>query len=341
MPATRPDKLPPIDVGAWVRVGGRIQGRADPSKLNDQQMDTVYGELHAGGKIHKNVGVTLNLNASALGGKAGIMDAIISFDFADPIHLWAGQLLVPVDRSNFSGPFFMIPWNYPGFLTVGPTTVVMAPIEGPAGRNTGAVVWGDFGEGAFKYFAGAFDGGDVNKDPLISGRLNLALIGKEPGLWGNSSYFGEKNVVAIGMGAQYMKNGSTAPAATPPAVTPAPDDYSEVNADVLAEFKVGEGGWVTGEAAYYHFGGANAGIKDSMYILGAYATPTVGFGNLQPMVRYQMGKGDNQTVWNLDAYIGYLIKGPALRATFGVQHVDLDNNLVGNAVQIGAQAIFF
>jgi len=34
MPATRPDKLPPIDVGAWVRVGARIQGR-DPKKLDD------------------------------------------------------------------------------------------------------------------------------------------------------------------------------------------------------------------------------------------------------------------------------------------------------------------
>src|SRR5947208_977283 len=51
MPATRPDKLPPIDVGAWVRVGARIQGR-DPKKLDDQSMDTAYGELHAGGKVH-------------------------------------------------------------------------------------------------------------------------------------------------------------------------------------------------------------------------------------------------------------------------------------------------
>jgi hypothetical protein len=235
----------------------------------------------------------------------------------------------------------MIPWNYPGILSVGAKTVFMLPREGPSGRNTGADIWGDFGEGAFKYFVGAFDNGDVKTNPLISGRVNVALIGKEPGLWGNSSYFGDKDVVAIGVGGQYERKGSTAQPATPPAVTPDPDDYSEVNADVLAEFKVGDGGWVTGEAAYYHFSGANEGIKDSMYILAAYATPSVGFGNIQPMVRYQMGKGDNQKVWNLDAYLGYLIKGPALRATFGVQHVDLDNGLVGNAVQLGAQAIFF
>ena len=58
------------------------------------------------------------------------MDAIISFDPMDEFHVWAGHLLVPVDRANASGPFFMIPWNYPGFLTVGATTLVTAPHGG-------------------------------------------------------------------------------------------------------------------------------------------------------------------------------------------------------------------
>ena len=52
MPATRADKLPPIDVGAWLRIGARFQG-PDPKKLNDQSMESIYGELHAGGKIDK------------------------------------------------------------------------------------------------------------------------------------------------------------------------------------------------------------------------------------------------------------------------------------------------
>ncbi|HSS37994.1 MAG TPA: hypothetical protein VLT58_04435, partial [Polyangia bacterium] len=106
MPATRPDALPPIDVGAWLRVGGKFQGQ-DPSKVNDWHMDYAYVELHAGGKVHKNVGVTLNLNANMLDFKSGsigngtavaVEDAIISFDFYDEFHVWAGHLLVPVDR---------------------------------------------------------------------------------------------------------------------------------------------------------------------------------------------------------------------------------------------------
>ncbi len=134
-------------------------------------MDNAYVELHAGGKITKNVGVTLNLNANwagynTTGASTGVAveDAIVSFDFMDEFHLWAGHLLVPVDRSNASGPFFMIPWNYPGFFT-GP--FVGAPAEGPSGRNNGAVIWGDISGGKFSYFAGVFDNGNVATEPVL------------------------------------------------------------------------------------------------------------------------------------------------------------------------------
>src|SRR3954468_8068833 len=70
MPATRPDVLPPIDVGAWLRAGSSFQSATDPSKINDWHMDNAYVELHAGGKITKNVGVTLNLNANITSGSA-------------------------------------------------------------------------------------------------------------------------------------------------------------------------------------------------------------------------------------------------------------------------------
>jgi hypothetical protein len=347
MPATRPDKLPPIDVGAWVRVGARFQG-ADPKKLDDQSMDSVYGELHAGGKIHKNVSVTLNLNANGLAGTAGIEDAIIGFDFADPFHLWVGQLLVPADRANGAGPFFMIPWNYPGFFTVGQTTVAALPAEGPSGRNAGGVVWGEFMEGTLKYFLGAFNAADATKTPLYSGRLNLALIGKEPGFWGNASYFGDKDVLALGLSGQFQRNGSVG---DPPknaagmAIGPAPlSDYSEFSADLFGEFKVGDG-WVTGEADYYHYSGDFNPIKNSFFVMAAFASPTVGIGHIQPMVRYQGAKEELPTetvdISAIDIGLAYLIKGPALRATATYQHVDLGHDVVGNSLQLGAQAIFF
>ena len=153
-------------------------------------MDNAYVELHAGGKVHKKVGVTLNLvsNMQSLfnapgsdmmtegGSYVAVEDAIISFDFMDEFHLWAGHLLVPVDRSNASGPFFMLPWNYPGFFTAQPNgSGVAAPAEGPFGRNNGAVVWGDIAGGKFSYFAGAFDNANLASSPLFSGKLRVAL----------------------------------------------------------------------------------------------------------------------------------------------------------------------
>jgi hypothetical protein len=349
MPATREEKLPPIDVGAWVRAAGRLQG-SKPKNLDGAAVDTAYVELHAGGKVRKEVSVTLNLNASALAGAAGIEDAIIGFDFADPIHLWIGQLLVPVDRANFSGPFFMIPWNYPGFISVGGPPVVLAPMEGPAGRNTGGSIWGNDPDGKVKYAVGVFLPAAPSGTALLSGRISTALIGKETGYFGNETFFGDQDIVSIGIGGQYKKDGSVGqapmmpmpPPVPPIAPVPAPtDNYSEFNADALAEFKYGGGGWVSLDGAYYHFGGQYQTFKDAFYVTAAIATPKVGVGNIQPMVRYQLGSGDGPKAWAIDAAVAYLIKGPALRAMVNFEHADIGNGAEANMVQFGAQAIFF
>jgi hypothetical protein len=350
MAATRPDVLPPIDVGAWTRVGGIFQG-SNPSKMNDWHMDNAYVELHAGGKITKKVGVTLDLNANMLsfggapatasasaqvGSTVAVEDAIISFDFADEFHVWAGHLLVPVDRSNASGPFFMIPWNYPGFFAG-----VSAPKEGPSGRNNGTVVWGDISGGKLTYLAGVFDNADIGTSPLYSGRVRLALLDPEPGFWGNGSYFGDKDLLTIGVGGQFQKHGSASMAGD--------KDYADINADALFEKKIPGGGWVTGEGAYYHYNVADGNVSDSFYVLAAYASPTVGVGNIQPMVRYQWEKVKADTgtkPWNLDIGLSYLVKGPALRVLATYSHTALGAfgsgaDTTANSIQLGAQAIFF
>jgi hypothetical protein len=330
---TEPKKLPPIGVAAWLRADVTFQGQDDPKKLNDQQF-TPYGELHAGGKIHENVSVTLNLNAGGVGGGVGIEDAIIGFDLRDEFHVWVGQLLVPVDRANYGGPFFAIPWNYTG-------AIGFVPHEGPSGRNAGLSVWGDLEGGKFKYVLGAFDGGGEDESILFSGRLQYDFIGTEPGYFGNASYFGDKDIVALGVGAQYQKDGESSGGATPDT-----DDYVEVNADLLAEMKLAGGGWVTGEGGLYVTGGDYPGFgKTAFYLTGAYATPKVGVGNIQPMLRFQYGKGDDDAkVWSIDAAVSYLIMGPALRLVGNFQHVKTDNGATAveaNSLTFGAQAIFF
>lgn len=337
------EKLPSIDVGAWLRVGLRFQNPNEPKKLNDQYFDTTYGELHLSGKVHKKVSYTLNFNADGSHKSANLLDAIIGLDFADEFHIWGGQLLVPVDRSNFSGPFFMIPWSYPGIYTVGSTTAFILPREGAYGRNVGSSVWGDIEKGTFKYYAGIFnlDSSAAAQSPLFSGRLALAALGKEPGYYGSSTYYGEQDIVAIGVGGQYQKHGSTLSDATGTVTNR--DDYAQVNADLLAEFRLGDSGVITGEAAFYHFGGDYEPADNTFFVLASFLTPEVGVGKLQPMVRYQWAR-ENTTktkVSQIDAFVSYVIKGYTLRATAGFQHTDLDNGVEGNAIQIGLQTIQF
>jgi hypothetical protein len=345
MAATRPDVLPPIDVGAWSRVSSIFQGHGqDINKLNDWHMDNAYVELHAGGKITKKIGVTLNLNANMAdygtaggGGAVALEDAIISFDLLDEFHVWAGHLLVMVDRDNSSGPFFMIPWNYPGFFG----NHVGAPAEGPSGRNNGVNVWGDISGGVLTYFAGVYDNGNVESSPLFSGRLRLALLDKETGFWGNGSYFGDKDILSFDVGGQFQKHGSTTAAGD--------KDYTDINVDGLFEKKIPGGSWFTADAAYYHYGVNDGGVSNFYYGLLAFASPTVGVGNIQPMVRYQgetVKANTGKNPWNLDAAVAYLIKGPALRLNVTYSHTNFGTVMPGvqdsaNSVQLGAQAIFF
>jgi hypothetical protein len=199
---------------------------------------------------------------------------------------------------------------------------------------------------------GVFDNGNVNVSPLYSGRVSMAFIGKEPGFWGNASYFGDQNVLALIVGGQYQKNGASFVDA---AMVNHQANYGDFNLDLLAEFK-GGGGWLTGEGAYYHFGVSEANptaVKDTFFLLGAYASPVVGYGNIQPMVRFQWANtvglpgADTTGAWNLDFGLAYLIKGPALRliATYG--HTSIPDLTTGtgsvsaNAIQLSAQGIFF
>jgi hypothetical protein len=341
------EKLPPIDVGAWLRVGARIQGSTDPKKLNDQSIDTAYAELHLSGKVDPKVSWTLNFNANGLAGTAGIMDAIIGLDPIDEFHVWAGQLLVPSDRANFSGPFFMSPWNYPGVYSVGGNFAFVGPQgERRAGRDVGGVVWGDFGKGLFKYYAGVFnlDKGDVSGSPLFTARLNFAPIGKEPGFYHNGTYYGSQNILAIGVAAQSQKNGSVLPGdpnATPP-VAPNYSNFSDFMADALAEFQVGDAGVISGEGAFYHFTGDYNPADNAFLLLASYLTPKVGVGKIQPMVRYQQAKKKGQDAMSIiDADLGYVIHDAQLRAMVGFQHTKMSSSVEGNAIQIGLQTIFF
>ncbi len=314
-----------LEVHAWGRVGTVIQGGTDPSKLNDISQNAELDILMAG-KIHPIVGWQANLVATygggsmdgadvgligtpPTGGRTGlaILDLHGKLEFNDAFNLWVGRMLVPSDRSNFSGPWFMAAWNYPGFYVSGAGPI--GPKQGFFGRNDGATAFGWFAEGMAKYYLGVFDLHDIGASPLFTGRFNLALRTKEPGFYHSSTYYG-KEVLSIGLGAQYQKNAYGMDV-----------NYFEYNADVLFEQPLAGGHVLDVEGAFYGYDDNNP-IKRNFFALASFLIgQEVGPGKLQPLFRFQGATPRVGDMWRIiDAQVGYVIKDYAARIAVGYQN---------------------
>ena len=211
-PAPTDGSAKPLDVAVWGRLGNNI---ATPEGGDADAFADAEVNLLLGGRIHKYVGwqadfvATYGPGVDGTKSTASILDLIGKFELHDAFNVWFGRMLVPSDRSNFSGAWFMGPWTYPGFFVPGGAPI--GPRQGPFGRNDGATVWGQFGGGLLKYYASVFDLTAPQTSPLYSGRINLALINPEPGYYHSSTYYGGKDILALGVSAQYKKDGSVAP----------------------------------------------------------------------------------------------------------------------------------
>lgn len=343
MPETPPAVPPPaenpfkVTVGAGFRSALRFNNPNTPTsdgnftKLNDQYIDELNAELRVSGKVTDIIGWTANFTvdgrtrASAGGGapiafQAQALDIIGQLDFMDEFHVWMGRMLTPSDRSNFSGPWFMAPWNYSGGLPFG--------YYGPrgteeVGREVGATVWGDIGKGKFKYYAAMLDldsnvgpgGGFAGQSPLFSVRAQYAFIGSEPGFYGSSTYYGGQDIVALGAAFQYQKDFAISGGADM-AGAPLPDvkdNLVEFNADFLAEKKL-DAGTPGIEAAYYHETGDTRGFNDFFYVMPTFTTGEIlpAKGKLNALFRFQMAKvGEDATKKTVTAFepsVAYLFK---------------------------------
>jgi hypothetical protein len=332
----------PIAVNAWGRVGMRLQSLTEPKKLNHLSEDGDL-ELHFDGQATNEIGITGNVAAVFGNGNTDaavtMLDLILRFDITDPFHVWVGRMLVPSDRANFSGTWFEAPWYYPGTWT----SNFVGPREGPYGRNDGATIWGQFGGGLFKYYLSAFELDNGGK-PLWSGRLNLSLINPEPGYYHSSTYYGGKDLLAIGIGGQFKKDGSLlipppTMAMPMPGATDA-DDYALFNADILFEKNLQTAGVLDLEGAVYKYFGDFEPFKFSYLLLASWLTPEkVGPGKIQPLVRWQSAKTQVDTTdSSLEVQLGYVIADYGARVSLGYQYTK-NSGVPGNALYLGAQVL--
>jgi hypothetical protein len=360
------EKYKHIDMGIWNRTSFALQSASNPKKLNGIGMGGEL-EVHFSNQMRKSVAWTANLVASygagdggsfsngggSINGTASILDLIAQFEPDPAFNLWVGRMLVASDRSNFSGPYFMAPWIYPlllgpqNFPPAAPGTApnhvayaVVGPKEGPFGRNDGATIWGQVNDGLFKYYAGVYNLHDAANKPLFSGRLALSLLSTEPGYYGSSTYYG-KDVLAIGIGGQYQKNGD---ASIKPATAGAATDYGMFLADLLFEKNLAASGVFDLEGAFYSYIGDGEPSKYSTMALVSYLTPDVGIGKLQPLVRIQTAKqqstadgGSGNNVSMIDAQVGLVVDSYATRLALGFTHASDGGDLSSNSVFAGVQ----
>jgi len=339
-----------VNDNSWISLG--IGMRAH---LGAQQTTTSDGWEKSlafdNGRIYINGGImeglTFEFNTDVTNNGTGgnvkdvvMLDAIAKFAFSDAFNIWAGRLLPPSDRANLSGPYFLNTWNFPAGGTFGPHRYTSIH----AGRDDGAAIWGQFQGGKFKYQVGVFQGNDNSESPNFAARLTLNLLDPEPGYYNSSTYFGTKDIFAIGVVYQVQSGGAdsnaidavpeivyvpgtlTTPPILPvpgiPAVAATAGTFSGWNVDILFEKNLGDStGTVTLDGAVYGYSndaGLGAGASDGLgfFTLGGFMLPgKVGVGpfkgNPQATIRYEQYQDDISDVRGkrIDAALNWILDG--------------------------------
>jgi len=330
-----------IDEDRWITLGAglrtsfaAVEDGAPSGSDYSKDFDLESFRFYTGGQLFKYL--SLEFNAEYDGDQeVRVLDGVVKLEYSNLLNVWAGRFLPPSDRANLSGPYYLNSFDFP-FVQQYPAIF--------AGRDEGAAYWGQIGEGMFKWQAGFFEGSDsVGNDDdnlLYTGRLTLNLWDPEPGYYNSSTYYGEKDVFAIGLvGMRQTDGSSTATGLTDGLGNPLTDgmgnqligiqdgDFTGWNVDLLVERNL-DIGVLTLEGAYYDYDrddlGNVANEGDGYFLVASWLLPNeigpAGLkGKLQPLVRYQRfdpeaSGGDDHT--RLDVGLNYVIDGHNARISF-------------------------
>ena len=318
--------LPPISVGAGVRTSFSSVNVDGPGEdVNDFSLNSA--RIYISGKATENISVMFNTEYNPDGDgdrSVDVIDAAVQFSFSDQFNIWAGRFLPPSDRANLYGPYYASNW---GVFRDG---VQDGYLFETTGRDDGVMYWGQFGiaKVSFGVFDVPYTRGD--SDVLYAGRVQLDFWDAENGYYLNGSYYGDKDLLAVGVAGQ--KVGSS----------------TGITGDFLLEKKLGNAGVVTVEAQIADYeapqgyvGGAPAD-SDGYYVLGAYMFPQViGIGKVQVLGKYgestyKMLSGD-QDLETLELNLNYIIKGQNARISLFYIDQDLESSGGGTEIGLGLQ----
>jgi hypothetical protein len=258
-----------------------------------------------------------------------LMDGIAQFEPNDAFHLWLGRMLPPSERANLYGPFYTSAWSYPGIASVG----YGGTLSIIAGRDDGVMAWGNLFDNKLTYSAGIFNGhnrvaglSNQGNSSLYAGRLEYNFWDAEGGYYRNATYLGAKDILALGISTQNQQNGVGS--------ATNPGHLKIWDVDFLFEKKL-SGGWVptfeymyqktdigavdcgSGETAAPSCLGGSGSVgglvagKSQLATIALLIPGTIGWGQVQPFIRYQKQQRDVTSTTNegTDFGINYLIKG--------------------------------
>jgi len=243
-----------------------------------------------------NIGVG-PANAKTITDHLAVLDAVARFEFSRKFNIWAGRFLEPSDRANLYGPFYAHNWSvYQDGVQNGQPSVYQ-------GRDNGVAYWGDFGKKVkMKVSVGAFDGksADGNPDVIGAARVQLDFWDAEDGYYLNGTYYGDKNLLAVG-GSTQVQSGNTA-----------------TTVDFLLERKLANAGAFSVEAEYASYNGLGGYVpgtakSQGAYILGSYIFPKpVGMGKFEILGKFakaeSMGQKTSISQKTTEVNLNYLIK---------------------------------
>ena len=252
---SRAQNLGPITIGAGLQTS-YIHTDPDGGNSTDK-FNLDHARIYISGPVIDGIKFMFNTDYDSVTNKIGVLDAVAQFSSSPKFNIWAGRFLPPSDRANLYGPFYSHEWAvYTDGIQDGYNFVFQ-------GRDNGIAYWGDFNK--VKVSVGGFDGGSAgtgSSQIIGAARVQVDFWDKEDGYYLNGTYYGDKNLLAIG-GASQLQDGHTAS-----------------TIDFLLEKKVMNGGAFSVESEYSNYnrlGGYNAAYAKSqgVYGLASFLFPKV------------------------------------------------------------------
>jgi len=265
--AAAQSSTPPVSVGAGARTSFVHTAPDTGSSTDNFNLDSV--RLYVSGTAAPKVKFMFNTEYDGSGNHVDVLDAAAQFELSPMFNVWAGRFLPPSDRANLYGPYYAHHWGvYSDGVQDGYPFIFQ-------GRDNGVVYWGQFDK--VKVSGGAFDGPTATGDTtvLAAGRVQVDFWDPEDGYYLNGTYYGKKNLLALGLAGQVQGS-----------------DKKAWSLDFLLERKVGEGAFsVESEYADYNkLGGYNSHYQRNKggYGLASYLfPPAMGMtGNFEILGKY-------------------------------------------------------